>query len=230
MIIKILLLGGSIMDKESLGDAIKRCRKEAKLSLREAAKQTNISHPYLSQLENGKNKKPSLEILLKLSEGLNVPFAYLAFLANLESFQAVLDTEDELKINMLRYTDLSSLENLGDFESFSQKVKSEEQFSTHSIDETKNLYETLLELAQIEKKAKLATRLNIYDNQDLKENLAIKRNFAEHSAVSKFNDDMPTAIFLTEDNEGNFYFIKENETIPEETQIKIKKMIKMMLD
>lgn len=56
------------------GSYIKEIRNEKGLSLRELSKRSGISHPYLSQLENGKNKNPSPDIIEKLSKGLGVDF------------------------------------------------------------------------------------------------------------------------------------------------------------
>lgn len=51
-----------------LGQYLKNLRKSKNITLREAAKRSGVSHPYLSQLENGKNDKPSPEVLKKLAE------------------------------------------------------------------------------------------------------------------------------------------------------------------
>ena len=59
------------------GEYIKEIRTNKSLTLRETAKRTKVSHPYLSQLERGENKKPSPEIIKKLAEGLNVNYAHL---------------------------------------------------------------------------------------------------------------------------------------------------------
>src|SRR5699024_5117380 len=40
-------------------------------------RRSEISHPYLSQLENGKNKRPTHEMLRKLSKGLKVDYLQL---------------------------------------------------------------------------------------------------------------------------------------------------------
>ncbi|GLC88217.1 helix-turn-helix domain-containing protein [Lysinibacillus piscis] len=69
---------------DNFGDVISNARKEKKLTLREAAKQIGISHPYLSQLEKNKNKKPSLEILYKIAYELNISFAYLILLSEID--------------------------------------------------------------------------------------------------------------------------------------------------
>jgi len=56
-----------------LGDFLKEKRKEKRMSLRELSRRSGISQPYLSQLETGKNDNPSIDILQKISKGLEVP-------------------------------------------------------------------------------------------------------------------------------------------------------------
>lgn len=52
---------------------LKEARKKAGISQNELAKRCNLSTSYIQQLELGKKKKPSLEVILKLSEALNTP-------------------------------------------------------------------------------------------------------------------------------------------------------------
>src|SRR6266567_7523013 len=56
---------------ELLGDFIRRERKLANLSLRELAQKTNISNPYLSQIERGLHE-PSVRVLKAIAGALNV--------------------------------------------------------------------------------------------------------------------------------------------------------------
>lgn len=57
----------------NFGDYIKQIRTSKNISLRELSKRSGVSHPYLSQLENGKTNNPSIEVLTKIAKGLNVP-------------------------------------------------------------------------------------------------------------------------------------------------------------
>lgn len=63
------------------GEYLRKIRKEKGLSLREAAKRSGISHPYLSQLETGKNTQPTKEIINKIAKGLGTPNGNLLMLA-----------------------------------------------------------------------------------------------------------------------------------------------------
>ncbi|WP_342577230.1 helix-turn-helix transcriptional regulator [Psychrobacillus sp. FSL K6-2843] len=65
------------MKQFRLGEVIGKARTKKGLSLRELSRRTGISHPYLSQIENGKNDSPSKEFLLKLADVLDLPFAFL---------------------------------------------------------------------------------------------------------------------------------------------------------
>lgn len=58
---------------KTIGEYIKNKRKEKGLSLRELARITGISHPYLSQLENGHNNNPSPSVLSSLAPVLDMP-------------------------------------------------------------------------------------------------------------------------------------------------------------
>lgn len=62
---------------EQLGTYIKGARKNQRLTLRDVQARTGISNPYLSQLENGKIRKPSPEILHKLAECYGVEYEHL---------------------------------------------------------------------------------------------------------------------------------------------------------
>lgn len=55
-----------------LGERIRQQRKELGLSLTELAKQAGISKSYLSNLERGLQKNPSIEVLKKISGYLKV--------------------------------------------------------------------------------------------------------------------------------------------------------------
>lgn len=61
----------------TFGERINEIRVSKNLSLREVARRSDISHPYLSQLETGRNKNPTPDIIRKLSKGLNVPYMEL---------------------------------------------------------------------------------------------------------------------------------------------------------
>jgi transcriptional regulator with XRE-family HTH domain len=67
---------------EALGAFIRSQRELAQLSLRQLAGMTELSHPYLSQVERGMHQ-PSVRVLKQLSEALNVSAETLLMQAGL---------------------------------------------------------------------------------------------------------------------------------------------------
>ena len=59
------------IDVSGLGEFIRQQRRAAQVSLRELARQTGVSNPYLSQVERGL-KRPSAEILAQIAKGLQI--------------------------------------------------------------------------------------------------------------------------------------------------------------
>jgi transcriptional regulator with XRE-family HTH domain len=57
--------------QEALGEFIRSQRRLANLSLRDLAEKTNVSNPYLSQLERGLHE-PSVRVLKSIAQALNV--------------------------------------------------------------------------------------------------------------------------------------------------------------
>lgn len=66
----MLLAGGHIVIK--VGEIIGAKREEKNISLSDFAKELDISPGYLSQIENGIKKNPNLEILLKITNRLDI--------------------------------------------------------------------------------------------------------------------------------------------------------------
>ena len=56
---------------EALGELIRTQRKQAELTLRELAARTNVSNPYLSQIERGLHE-PSVRVLKAIAGALNM--------------------------------------------------------------------------------------------------------------------------------------------------------------
>ena len=65
----------------SFGSELKRIRNNLGLTVREVAKRSDISHSYLSQVENGRRNPPKPETLIKIAKGLNVNSDDLMYLA-----------------------------------------------------------------------------------------------------------------------------------------------------
>ncbi len=69
---------------EALGAFIRSQREMARLSLRQLAELTSLSHPYLSQVERGVHQ-PSVRVLKLIAEALNVSAETLLVQAGLLS-------------------------------------------------------------------------------------------------------------------------------------------------
>jgi transcriptional regulator with XRE-family HTH domain len=67
-----------------VGDVIASIRRRKRIGQKELAKDLEISHTYLSQIENGA-KTPSIKLLNKISEKLGLPLSALLFEALDES-------------------------------------------------------------------------------------------------------------------------------------------------
>jgi len=65
----------------SFYDQLRGLRKLKGYTIREVADRSGVSSAYISQLENGNRGIPSPEILMKLSEGLNISYSDLMQLA-----------------------------------------------------------------------------------------------------------------------------------------------------
>lgn len=65
------------MSPRKLGAVLKGLRQAMGFTLDELARRAKVTKPYLSQLENGVRKNPSLPVLRRLAKALGVPVAEL---------------------------------------------------------------------------------------------------------------------------------------------------------
>ncbi|MFD2118155.1 helix-turn-helix domain-containing protein [Paenibacillus yanchengensis] len=65
------------MENSKLGDYLKSQREEVGISMYKLAKESGLSHTYISQLEKGLKQNPSPDILRKLAKPLSVPYSEL---------------------------------------------------------------------------------------------------------------------------------------------------------
>lgn len=63
-----LHVGGAV---ETLGDYLREQRRQAQLSLRQLAEVSEVSNPYLSQIERGV-RRPSAEVLQQIAKALRI--------------------------------------------------------------------------------------------------------------------------------------------------------------
>jgi len=85
------------LDVAEFGKFIRRLRERKEMTLSRLAALSRVSHPYLSQIENGRLKgMPSPEILKKLAEPLGVDYATLMYRAghyDEEMYKFIMDYE-----------------------------------------------------------------------------------------------------------------------------------------
>ena len=65
------------MTPRGLGTVLRTLREEKGLTQDKVAKLAKVAKPYLSQLENGARKNPSLPVLKRLARALGVPVTAL---------------------------------------------------------------------------------------------------------------------------------------------------------
>jgi transcriptional regulator with XRE-family HTH domain len=65
------------MARREFGRVLRAQRKTKKMGLRELAKSAKVPPGYLAELEAGKKKNPSLDVLKRLAKALGVPVAEL---------------------------------------------------------------------------------------------------------------------------------------------------------
>src|SRR5258706_1825303 len=79
---------------EALGEFIKHQRTMAKLSLRDLAARTNVSNPYLSQIERGLHE-PSVRVLKAIATALNMSAESLLTQAGLLDAAAAVPPDEQ---------------------------------------------------------------------------------------------------------------------------------------
>lgn len=68
----------------SIADFLMKQRKDKKMTVRELSRLSGVSHPYISQIETGKNDNPSTNTLKKLAKGLGIAYTDLLWEAGKE--------------------------------------------------------------------------------------------------------------------------------------------------
>jgi transcriptional regulator with XRE-family HTH domain len=98
------------------GQLLKEARKESRKKLRDVAEATGLSISYLSDIENGRKKAPSLDIV-KTIEGMLCTGGRLLKAAQSEmkigiDFKSIINRRPELSLGLLRVTEGMSDEEL----------------------------------------------------------------------------------------------------------------------
>lgn len=89
-----------------IGWYVKEKRIKKGISARELSRRSGISQPYLSQLENGKNKNPSVDVLNKLAKGLGITNSTLMMIAGYidDGDMKTLDDAEEILKSMKNFS------------------------------------------------------------------------------------------------------------------------------
>lgn len=83
----------------TLGDFLKKARKDKKLTLIQLGEMTGLTHGYLSNLENNVRKNPSMEVLKKLAHVLDIEYSKLALLSGLVDEKTLLIEKLQKKLD-----------------------------------------------------------------------------------------------------------------------------------
>ena len=94
-----------------IGKGIRLARAASKITLRDLAARTGISTSHLSLIEANK-RDPSLDLLAKIANGLNVPPTILVFLGSESGELNGIDPETSMLIRDAAMKLLSSLEEV----------------------------------------------------------------------------------------------------------------------
>jgi|GEM_PF-2792645 len=82
----------------SLGDELRRLRKDKGITLEEAANGVGITLQYMSLLEKGQRKSVSFEIMTNISRFYGVPLDYFAMFLNEEGEEVTPLSEQEIEV------------------------------------------------------------------------------------------------------------------------------------
>src|SRR5699024_8120365 len=106
-----------------------------------------VSHPYLSQLENGHNNNPSPSVLLKISDELGISFVFLSSLTDTDI--GLEDSIPKQYISFLENIDFHLLEKVNTFEDFLELAKTEDDYidnpQEYDLEMLRNLFNSIQE-------------------------------------------------------------------------------------
>lgn len=83
-----------------ISNAIRLCRSRKRITLAELSKRTDLSESYLSLLERGERKDPTLSTIEAIAKGLEIPLSLLIFLGSDPSETSSLPEEVREKLSM----------------------------------------------------------------------------------------------------------------------------------
>lgn len=210
----------------NIGEYLKDLRKSKSLTLSKLATLSGVSQPFLSQIENG-SRNPSPEVLNKIAPALEVPSLLLLKKAGMLDLESVnlLDIENEdVQKRDIPITYLNEWAELFEkIRSIKEQIyKATEEENLDKVSELQKKHEeyenklaeffTLIKLRDIPDEDREDGRYHLFDSK-------------RHKQPNKTNE-----IWLDDNNEGDFTFIKNGKELPVDKQYKIKTMIKWFLE
>lgn len=137
----------------TFGNNLKKYRTEKKIGINELGRKIGVSGAYISALETGKKQNPSLDMIGKLSNALNIPSSFLTSDEKMnifEKFNKYIDKEKlNLQIELARKSNPESLflEHLGYHVNF--PIDDEEEKYYVQINDTEYTYSQFMTLIEL---------------------------------------------------------------------------------
>lgn len=83
----------------TFGDNLKKYRREKKIGINELGRRVGVSGAYISALEAGRKQNPSLDIIEKLSNELDIPSSLLTYDKKISEFYESIKIKGSTKFN-----------------------------------------------------------------------------------------------------------------------------------
>lgn len=135
----------------SIGKKLREIRRSKGFTMKELSKKSKVSQSYISDLENEKNNKPSIDILNKLAKALEVPITDL-FNLGIEEEKSIKKAENILNNFIPNDNDtekaLNSFKYLLDYLYINWRQNSTDKDLTNMMN-SKMLYDILVNLIDL---------------------------------------------------------------------------------
>ena len=228
-----LKLGGVFLE---IGNFIRKLRNDKGYTLKELASLTDMSYSYLSQIETG-NRGASPEILRNHPFKPQNFYAYVLSCIGYADDRALIEGTQSRLIQTLSEIEQNTIHLL----QLNDKFKNEED--PDKLAEVKKYFDEVSQLqiklrtyeAQLRNKLEELGVMPRYYPDDLEDFRDLKAGPGlMQQAEDNYNNNIGTHVYLNENNEGDFYFFKDNKSgskiLDDDIQDKIRTLIKTLLD
>jgi transcriptional regulator with XRE-family HTH domain len=135
----------------NFGDNLRKYRNEKKLGINELGRKIGVSGAYISALETGKKQNPSLDMIDKISNALDIPSSFLTITNKQNSIFAKFNSKvdkEQLAEEMNKYKAYTQFFNVLGFNlDFMQNYDSDDTFiCINDVYYTLTQFDTLLEM------------------------------------------------------------------------------------